>query len=78
MEPATSRSAAAKPQTLQGRRVILWHGFCSVHKRFTVGQIKPARLRFPDVRVIVHPECPMEVVDAADESGSTDFITQSD
>ena len=51
--------------TLQEARVILWHGFCSVHKRFTVGQIEHARAEFPGVRVIVHPECPMEVVDAS-------------
>jgi quinolinate synthase len=62
------------PETMRKARVILWHGFCSVHKRFTVEQIKLARLRHPNVRVIVHPECTMEVVDAADESGSTDLI----
>ena len=60
--------------TLREARVILWHGFCSVHKRFTVEQIEAARARYPGVRVIVHPECPMAVVDAADESGSTDVI----
>lgn len=60
--------------TLRDARVILWHGFCSVHKRFTVAQIEGARAQFPDARVIVHPECPMEVVDAADAAGSTDFI----
>ena len=60
--------------SLREARVILWHGFCSVHKRFSVEQIKLARLRHPDVHVIVHPECTMEVVDAADESGSTDII----
>lgn len=60
--------------TLREARAILWHGFCSVHKRFTVEQINLARLRHPGVHVIVHPECTMEVVDAADESGSTDFI----
>ena len=60
--------------TLREARVILWHGFCSVHKRFTVEQINLARLRHPGVHVIVHPECTMEVVDAADESGSTDLI----
>jgi quinolinate synthase len=64
-------------QTLRDARVILWHGFCSVHKRFTVGQIQAARQRFPEVRVIVHPECPMPVVDAADASGSTDYITKA-
>jgi len=64
-------------QTLQDARVILWHGFCSVHKRFTVGQIANARAEFPGVRVIVHPECPMDVVDAADEYGSTDYIVKA-
>lgn len=61
-------------ETLRRSRVILWHGYCSVHKRFTVEQIILARYRHPDAHVIVHPECPMEVVDAADESGSTDLI----
>jgi quinolinate synthase len=58
-------------------RVILWNGFCSVHKRFTVDQIAQARAEHPDVRVIVHPECPMPVVDAADEYGSTDYIRKA-
>lgn len=63
--------------TLLDSRVILWHGFCSVHKRFNVGQIEKARAEFPGVQVIVHPECPMEVVDAADSAGSTDFIKKA-
>jgi quinolinate synthase len=57
--------------------VILWHGFCSVHKRFSVDQIEKARAEHPGVRVIVHPECPMPVVDAADEAGSTDYIRRA-
>lgn len=65
------------PQSLQDARVILWHGFCSVHKRFSVAQIDKARADFPGVRVIVHPECPMPVVDAADEAGSTDYIVKA-
>ena len=69
-EPMGGLDAAS----LRGAQVILWHGFCSVHKRFTVEQINLARLRYPGVHVIVHPECTMEVVDAADESGSTDLI----
>ncbi|MCG2622412.1 quinolinate synthase NadA [Arthrobacter sp. I2-34] len=64
-------------QTLLDSRVILWHGFCSVHKRFTVEQIDKARADYPGVRVIVHPECPMPVVDAADEAGSTDYIRKA-
>lgn len=62
---------------IQQSRVILWHGFCSVHKRFTVEQIAMARMRHPGVRVIVHPECTMQVVDAAGESGSTDYICKA-
>ncbi|NYD65517.1 quinolinate synthase NadA [Agromyces atrinae] len=58
-------------------RVLLWHGFCSVHKRFTVDQIDEARRTHPGVHVIVHPECPMPVVDAADSAGSTDFIVKA-
>ena len=62
---------------LEQAKVILWNGFCSVHKRFTVGQIEKARVDFPGVRVIVHPECPMDVVLAADENGSTDYIRRA-
>ena len=62
---------------LDDARVILWHGFCSVHRRFTVDQIAQARAEHPGVRVIVHPECPMDVVDAADEAGSTDYIRKA-
>ncbi len=61
-------------EVLQNAKVLLWHGFCSVHKRFTVGQINKAREEFPGVKIIVHPEAPMPVVDAADASGSTDAI----
>jgi len=62
---------------LADAQVILWHGFCSVHRRFTVDQIERARAEHPGVRVIVHPECPMAVVDAADEAGSTDYIRKA-
>lgn len=64
-------------ETLVDSRVILWHGFCSVHRRFTTAQIDRARAEHPGVRVIVHPECPMEVVDAADEAGSTAYIREA-
>jgi quinolinate synthase len=65
------------PETLVDARVILWHGFCSVHKRFTLDQIARARAAYPEVRVLVHPECTAAVVDAADEYGSTDFIVKA-
>ncbi len=63
--------------TIQDAQIILWHGFCSVHKRFTVEQVERARREHPGVQVIVHPESPMAVVDAADAAGSTDFIVKT-
>ena len=65
------------PDDLLAAKVVLWHGFCSVHRRFTVAQVEQARAEHPGVRVIVHPECPMEVVDLADESGSTEYIRKA-
>jgi quinolinate synthase len=61
-------------EELRDAKVILWNGFCSVHKRFTVDQIERARADYPGVRVIVHPECPAPVVEAADGAGSTEYI----
>ena len=55
-------------------RIILWHGFCSVHKRFTPEQIEDFRSRYPDGIVVVHPECPKETVEKADAYGSTQYI----
>lgn len=63
--------------SLLAARVILWNGFCSVHKRFSVAQIAKARAEHPGLRVLVHPECSMAVVDAADGAGSTDFIAKT-
>ncbi len=59
---------------LRQAKVILWQGHCSVHTRFTVAQIEQARAKYPDVNVVVHPECFMETVQAADSYGSTEFI----
>jgi len=62
------------PDALRRAKVILWKGHCSVHGRFTVEQIVKAREEHPGVRVVVHPECTMEVVNAADDFGSTERI----
>ena len=56
--------------------LFLWDGFCCVHKRFTVADVAAARAASPGVRVIVHPECDPEVVEAADDSGSTERLWQ--
>ena len=62
------------PEQLVNAKLVLWKGHCSVHTRFTVGQIQAARKRYPHIKIIAHPECPMETVDAADLVGSTEFI----
>jgi quinolinate synthase len=64
-------------EELQRARVILWKGHCAVHQRFTVEQIRAAREKYPDIQVIVHPECTLEVVQAADCDGSTEFIART-
>jgi quinolinate synthase len=62
------------PDAVNGARIILWKGHCSVHTRFTVRQIEAVRAQHPGVRVIVHPEVPWDVVQASDDSGSTEYI----
>ncbi|HUK64135.1 MAG TPA: quinolinate synthase NadA [Dongiaceae bacterium] len=55
-------------------RLILWRGFCSVHTKFTRQQVDDVRAADPAVKVLVHPECTFDVVQAADSTGSTEFI----
>ena len=58
-------------------RLVLWKGHCSVHTRFSVKHIEAFRAAHPNGKVIVHPECTFDVVQAADESGSTEFIIRT-
>jgi quinolinate synthase len=63
-----------EPERVKASKLILWKGHCSVHTRFTVQQIEAFRQKHPDGKVVAHPECTFDVVQAADESGSTEFI----
>jgi quinolinate synthase len=58
-------------------KLLLWKGHCSVHTRFTVQQIDAFRKKYPEGKVIAHPECTFDVVQAADLSGSTEFIIET-
>ncbi|KKB43424.1 quinolinate synthase NadA [Bacillus thermotolerans] len=58
-------------------KVILWKGHCSVHENFTVHNIEHVRRTYPDMRIIVHPECSREVVGLSDENGSTKYIIET-
>ena len=61
-------------EILNNSRVVLWKGHCSVHQRFLPQHVAQVRSRFPGIRVIAHPECRFEVVQLADDSGSTEHI----
>ena len=62
--------------TLASSRILLWKGHCSVHQRFLPGHVDAVRAKYPDIRVIVHPECRWEVCEKADALGSTERLIQ--
>jgi quinolinate synthase len=57
--------------------LLLWKGHCSVHQRFSVAHVAAFRAAHPAGTVIVHPECAHEVVEIADQVGSTDYIIKA-
>ncbi len=64
---ATGRSNKISEST----KIVLWDGFCVVHQRFSLQDVRKARSQYPDCRILVHPECLPQVVEAADFAGST-------
>src|SRR5688572_23171890 len=66
-----------EPEQVTRAKMILWKGHCSVHERFTAKQIATVRKQHPGIRVIVHPEVPWDVVQAADDAGSTEYILRT-
>ncbi len=62
------------PDRIRWARLFLWPGWCYVHTRFRPEHVLAWRARDPEVRILVHPECTEEVVDLADEVGSTSYI----
>jgi quinolinate synthase len=62
---------------LERARVVLWKGHCSVHQMFKPAHIDQFRRQFPGIKVLVHPECMMQVVEAADLVGSTEYIIRT-
>lgn len=59
---------------IKNSKVILWNGFCPVHQRFTASDLKRVRQDDPSAKIVVHPECPREIVCNADAAGSTSMI----
>lgn len=64
-------------ETLQQSKVILWRGWCSVHQMFKAEHVALFRKNHEGIKVLVHPECPREVFELADESGSTGAIIKA-
>ena len=62
---------------LKRAKVILWKGHCSVHQRFLPEQVDNVRKLYPDMKVIVHPECRHEVCMKADGIGSTEYLIKT-
>jgi quinolinate synthase len=75
--PAAERLGGNERSAIESSRVILWRGHCSVHEIFRPQHIAMFREKYPGIRVIVHPECSMDVVEAADEFGSTGKIIKA-
>ncbi len=72
-DPEKEDGGLAK-EAYDAAKVILWRGYCPVHQKFTVRDIEHVRKFYPGAKVVVHPECPQEVVALSDASGSTEFI----
>ncbi|WP_243546285.1 quinolinate synthase NadA [Pseudodesulfovibrio tunisiensis] len=58
----------------RGKRLIVWPGFCPIHEEFTVADVARIRQTDPDAKIVVHPECPPDVVSASDGNGSTSYL----
>jgi quinolinate synthase len=56
--------------------IIAWKGRCEVHERFDAADIAELRAAWPDAEILAHPECPTEVIEAADFAGSTAAMSE--
>jgi len=65
------------PEAVRRAKVYLWNGFCVVHQMFDVEDIEYWRQKEPGIRVIVHPECAFDLIQAADAHGSTERIARA-
>jgi quinolinate synthase len=73
---ATQENGGLTAVELENADVILWSGFCPIHVNFNIDQVKQQRKAFPGLQIVVHPECPEEVVALADSVGSTSHIVK--
>jgi quinolinate synthase len=76
-DPYAEDLGGSTEEQLQNSKVILWKGHCSVHQMFRPEHVRQMREKHPGIKILVHPECPREVFEQADESGSTGKIIKT-
>ena len=76
-DPHAQEMGGNEQATIENSKVVLWRGHCSVHQMFKPEHVAQFRADHPGIKILVHPECPREVNDIADVSGSTGKIIQT-
>lgn len=76
-DPYAEELGGNTEQAIVDSKVVLWKGHCSVHQMFTAAHVAQFREKYPGIKILVHPECPREVNDIADYSGSTSSILKT-
>jgi quinolinate synthase len=76
-DPYADELGGSTEEQVAASRVILWKGHCSVHQMFRPEHVELFRKNHPGIKILVHPECPREVFDLADASGSTGTIIKT-
>jgi quinolinate synthase len=73
-DPHAEELGGNTADNLRAAKVLLWRGHCSVHQMFTPQHVELFRAKVPEIKILVHPECPIEVVEKSDVQGSTSKI----
>jgi len=76
-DPYADSLGGSSEEQIERSKVILWKGHCSVHQMFRPEHVKLYRDNHPGIKILVHPECPREVFELADASGSTSKIIKT-
>jgi quinolinate synthase len=76
-DPYADSLGGSSEEQLARSKVILWKGHCSVHQMFRPEHVRLFREKHPGIKILVHPECPREVFELADVSGSTSKIIKT-
>ncbi|HQY00640.1 MAG TPA: quinolinate synthase NadA [Flavobacteriales bacterium] len=71
---APDKHLGAYVQRMTGRELLLWDGVCEVHVDISANKLKLLLGKYPEAKLIAHPECPQEILDEADHVGSTSSL----